>query len=292
MRSLSDVQLLAIGYVTSVAVAAILLALNFGSLESIAIGFLMAVLTTLLRLKADLSKNHDECLEAMELNKGLNEDDSFRKAIYVLAKDYIEIKTSKREQQLLLVEAQKAVNDCVAAVAELANGRLSIDEEHRRQILMQRVVAESTQSIKAITYLAAGFDGWWSGSLGRKYFKEQDEAIRQRGVSITRIFIISDQETENLRQRFHEQISIGIHVRVVELELLPKALRRNFLICDDLWLIDSRFNREGKNDGGHISIDEADIHAALEKWNDLMGLSEPVNDVGQFTNPKALSPAL
>lgn len=144
----------------------------------------MAILTTLLKIKADISKNHDESIETLGLNKGLNTDESFRRAIYELSEDYIAITTSEPSHELLIVEAQKAVNDCVAFVNELASGRLAVDEEHRRQILMCKLVTESTKTVKAITYLATGSDGWWSSSLGRKYFKEQEDGIAQRNVEI------------------------------------------------------------------------------------------------------------
>lgn len=286
MKRPSDAQLLAIGYSLSICSGIFLLILGFARLDSIAIGLLLAVLTTLLKIKADVSKNHDEFIEAIGINKSLNEDENFRKAIYALAKDYIEIKSSNPREELLFEEAQTTVNRCVAAVAELANGRLSIEEEHRRQIYMCRIVSECTKSVKAVTYLSTGQDGWWTGTLGRKYFDEQKEAIATRNVVITRIFIVSDQETENLRERFTTHKNIGIEVRVAEQRLLPKTLLRNFLICDDKWFIDSRFDRfTKKNDGGYISKHKAEVNSAIEKWNDLIGLSEPLTDVNEYTNP-------
>jgi len=287
MKKLSDVQIFIIGTVLSAVVATTLLALKFSSLESIAISLLLGVLIALIKIKADVSKNHDEAIEAIGISKGLNADEKFRKAIYDLANKYIEIKTAKPQECLLTEEAQKAVDDCVAAMAELANGRMLIDEEHRRQILMCRIVSECTESVNAVTYLSAGHDGWWSGALGRKYFQEQKKAIKERGVSVTRIFIVSDQETQNLRDRFTSQIDIGVKVRVAEQPQLPKTLLRNFLICDDKWVIDSRLDPKGSNDGGSISKVAAKIHSARDKWAGLMGLSEPITNVNEYTNPNA-----
>jgi hypothetical protein len=287
MKKLSDVQIFIIGTVLSAVVATVLLALKFSSLESISISLLLGVLIALIKIKADVSKNHDESIEAIGISKGLNADEKFRKAIYDLANKYIEIKTAKPQECLLTEEAQKAVDDCVAAMAELANGRISIDEEHRRQILMCRIVSECTESVNAVTYLSAGHDGWWSGALGRKYFQEQEKAIKERGVKITRIFIVSDQETQNLRDRFTSQINIGVNVRVAERPQLPKPLLRNFLICDDKWVIDSRLDPKGSNDGGSVSKVAAEIHSARDKWAGLMGLSEPIVEVNEYTNPHA-----
>lgn len=90
-----------------------------------------------------------------------------------------------------------------------------------------------------------------------------------------------------MRERFTEQLNIGIQVRVVEHRIVPKELRRNFLICDDTWVIDSRFDRDGKTDGGSISKDESEVHLALEKWADLVGLSEEIADVDQYSNPNS-----
>ncbi len=289
MKKLSDVQILIIGTVLSVLVATVLLVLKFSSLESIAISLLLGVLIALIKIKADVSKNHDESIEAIGISNGLNADGNFRKAIYKLANDYIEIKTAKPQEHLLTEEAQKAVDNCVAAVAELANGRMSIDEEHRRQILMCRIVGECTESVNAVTYLSAGHDGWWSGALGQKYFREQEKAINERGVKITRIFIVSDQETQNLRERFTSQTNIGVDVRVAEQPQLPKTLLRNFLICDDKWVICSQLDPKGSNDGGSISKIAAEIHSARDKWAGLMGLSEPVTSANLYTNPNALT---
>lgn len=287
MKKLSDVHIFIVGIMLSVVVATVLLMLKFSSLESISISLLLGGLIILIKIKADVSKNHDESIEAIGISKGLNADETFRQAIYNLANNYIEIKTAKVQERLLIEEAQKAVDDCVAVVAELANGRISIDEEHRRQILMCKIVSECTESVNAVTYLSAGHDGWWSGALGRKYFHEQEKAIKERGVKITRIFIVSDQETQNLRDRFASQTEIDVKVRVAEKPLLPKPLLRNFLICDDKWVIDSRYIPTGSNDGGSISKDAAELHSAQDKWTGLMGLSEPITEVNEYTNPHA-----
>lgn len=154
---------------------------------------------------------------------------------------------------------------------------------------MCQLISECTESIKAITYLSSGTDGWWASTLAKKYFSEQERAIKERGVSITRIFIVSDQETENLRLRFTTHKNINIEVRAVDHYKLPLKLRCNFLICDDKWIIDSKFNREGINEGGTISKDKTDLNLGLEKWNYLLDLSELITDVNEYVNPFELN---
>ncbi len=283
MKKFLDVPLI-IGYVISISIGITLYLLSKATLESLAVGLLVSILTTLVRIRADIHKNQTEIIEAIGINKDINKDVNLRTALYKLANDYIAIASNPQEKQFV-EEARIIVDNCVRATAELANGKFFVEEEDRRVGYIFSKVRETRASIKAITYLRK--KGWWDSPIGKKYLEEQKEAL-SRGVEITRIFILPNQTDSDLRQPVKDQKEIsvkigerdiGIKIMMVREESVPADLRVNLLICDDNWVTTTRFDRYGGNDGGLVSKDETDVSPAIRKWNRLINHAREIVDI-------------
>lgn len=274
--------LLALGYVISIGSGVLLYLRGEKPIDSIAMTLLISTLTTLIRVLVDIDKNHDELLEACGISKYLNKDDKLKDALYKLPEDYIAA-TSKSHDKLFVEVAKTTLDQCVEKVAELANGKFKVEEDKRLHYMFSKIDETKNGSIKVVTWLSQGTSKthWWNGSRGKKYLQKQKEAIQNRNVEITRIFITSNQAVSDLRHLISDQIEIGIKVMTVRENSLPDDLLANFLICNDNWVTESEFNRHGKSKRGIISINyEADILPRIKKWERLSNH----NDVTEIHN--------
>lgn len=93
---------------------------------------------------------------------------------------------------------------------------------------LTRMALESCQqSLRAVSYQD---EGWWLSSKGDRYLDLHEE-LRDRGVSMTRIFVIED--VRPLRPTLARHVAIGITTIVVSKELIPEEQWRDIVIYDD-----------------------------------------------------------
>lgn len=269
------------GYILSISIGYLLISKGQATLNSIAIGLLVSVFTTLVGILVDMNKNQDEIIKALVMNKQFNKDENLRSDLCNFMDDYMAISTSNPQEKLFVEVSKTTVNKCFQTVAKLAKGKLVVENDDRRlNYMFSKIEGDTKESVKAITWLAKGKINWWTrdNPTGKRYFEVQKKAV-ERNVGVTRIIIVSNQRKADLQRLISDQIAVGIEVWTVREKSVSRELLVNSLICDDKWVTKSYFDVNGKRIGGLISINKADISEAMQQWNSLIHQAKNITDV-------------
>lgn len=116
---------------------------------------------------------------------------------------------------------------------------------------------------------------FWSSETGRRYLREQREAIQARGVEIRRLFLVAEQSDvsdELLRQR-ENQLSLGIDVRVLVLESVSDSVRlgatNDFVVFDEQLSYEVAFDIEGTNATTTLNFQTDRVRQRSRRFNEL-----------------------
>ena len=130
---------------------------------------------------------------------------------------------------LLLRLARREIQQVTSFVRQLPVGsEIAYDGEDRDWLL--GLTREAELSIDAISLSTVdagvhGLDGGlWTSDLGIRYLELQREAIARK-VRIRRIFVVEDEEMvhdENFRRITHMQRDVGVEVRMLDHQLIPR----------------------------------------------------------------------
>jgi len=91
------------------------------------------------------------------------------------------------------------------------------------------LVEGARTEIKAATYYFN--ESFWKSAVGIKYLQTNREVIA-KGVKITRIFILKDDEIARLKEVIDDNINAGVNVFIALAKDLESNLREDFLIKD------------------------------------------------------------
>ncbi|HMG72477.1 MAG TPA: hypothetical protein VK582_03180 [Pyrinomonadaceae bacterium] len=271
-------------------------------LDSVAIGLLVSLITTVLGVMVETNKNHSKILttigenrdkslvetndnhaellsainkhqegvlDACGISRYLNQDTNLSAAFHKLPGYYMAA-ISNSSDKIFGERAHTALETCVDTFAELANGRVKVAEEERLHYMYSRIDETSDGLIKVVTWLSRGTSetDWWKRA-GKQYLQKQENAIRNRNVEITRVIITSNQTAADLRHLISPQKDIGIKVFTIrEDDLHNQDLKVNLLICKDCWVTESDSNVHGISKGGIVSTNyDIDVRPRMRIWD-------------------------
>jgi transcriptional regulator with XRE-family HTH domain len=110
----------------------------------------------------------------------------------------------------------------------MADGTLRCSAEEE-PYLTRVAYRQAKSTIRAVSYQD---ENWWTSKRGRDYLRLHAE-IRKKGIEITRIFLVPEEEQPGLRETFERHVELGIQTFVMAPSDVKPELCRDFAIFDD-----------------------------------------------------------
>ena len=177
-----------------------------------------------------------------------------------------------KPNSLLIDHAHSQLEEVIENLGTVASGRVKLDFWHSD--LLVKAIEQSQNRILAVSPVDID-EEWWNSSIGKKYLDAHREAIN-RGVSITRIFLI-EELTQSIKNIMDQQVDIGISISYISVNELPVELQDAFVIFDDHYL--HRTISEQKGDQHNIfSVNPNDISKYQRNFSRLLSLTTPYRE--------------
>jgi hypothetical protein len=139
--------------------------------------------------------------------------------------------------------AHSQINRTSEFLKELSEGGVvphdGEDKEWLLELTSQSQHTINATSLSTVDAGATGFHGGlWTSGFGQHYLELQREAI-QRGVVIRRVFVLDGSarpEDSDFLAIYWQQRNLGIHVRVLDRDMIPHALKNllfDFIVFDN-----------------------------------------------------------
>ena len=163
----------------------------------------------------------------------------------------------------------------VDKLSTLAEGRLSIDP--REDLLyVITLLNESKSTIKASSF--QNLPEYWSSPKGIRYVSAQEDFINNKEGKVTRIFILTDEETEIYKDIMLDQARRGIDVRIAPINDVPLSAREGYVIYDDSSVRTER-STTGFYKDATLIIDENIVRNYLRWFDDLFNGSALIIEI-------------
>ncbi len=147
---------------------------------------------------------------------------------------------------------------------QAANGSVKVSADKEPQ-LTQVAVNSCQAHLRAVSYHD---EEWWQSASGDAYLEHHAD-LRERGVEVTRIFLIASERVALLTKTLEKHIELGMHAYVLDVENVEEP--RDFVIYDDTLLREA--SSLGLDDPdrktAEFTDDPARIEGALIEFEEL-----------------------
>ncbi len=146
--------------------------------------------------------------------------------------------------------------------------RASPDNESN---MMRSALESCQQTMRSVSFRN---EAWGISRRGRRYL-DAHKGLVERGVIITRVFVVDEDSEERLRPTFDRHEEIGINYLLVHIEDLEDRYTSDFAIYDDglLRTTVNLLGRSGKTQSSEYNQDPAQIHQAIVDFEALTKLA-------------------
>lgn len=248
-----------IGLFISISISVGMVLTGNDTLSGLIVGLLSSIITLLIDVIARIHNSQETLLKATNLSE-LFADKLIGEKIQEIASFYIAIKKYEFEHYQKI--ANTTLDDCKTRLKELSSGAIIIDSETPISY-GNRGKQYALQTIK-VAWI--GTMEKWKTEKGKK-FLELDKAAIKRGVKVTRVFGITQQEARDFLELLKEQEKIGIQVSIVD----PERINSLYMIYDDKILIDFSVNKDKtKRDLEEIVVDPSRVIKKVEEFNNIL----------------------
>ncbi len=237
------------------------------SISSLIVGLLVAIITLLVDAIARIHKTENTVLSLEKLSRIIS-DESLGKSLLEIAQSYEAMKEYDFDHYRII--ADQNIAECKEILQNIASGSVYIPAKSLFEYGGHTAVEQTQSNIKAIH---AGKMDFWRSEPGEKHFQENRVAAR-RGVKITRIFALSNNDVKNWTDILKKQSRAGIQVFVVN----PNRVVREFMILDDRILIVIELD-EGRYQAERIILDPPQIQTAMEEFQLLTSFGRTLGEI-------------
>lgn len=252
--------ILVIGVLVSVAIGLV----SFFQLGDKASGFLIGLTSTTITLIIDLiAKTHRmerNILESTGLLKVISEH-SLDEAVKDIAKSYEAI--SGYEYDVFTEAANSALSSARSRLAEIANGTMKIIVQ-TSQMVRELGYREFERANKSAMTIHIGAMDYWTSDFGKRYFRVNQHAIR-RGVKVTRIFALSDDEARRHIDILKEHSRHGVNVII----LAPNFVDKEYMIFDERIMIYYDKDQQGNYQAEYVVLNPQRVRDSVADFNNL-----------------------
>lgn len=138
---------------------------------------------------------------------------------------------------------QIIIEECKAKLKDLMEGRVRLTDENVFFEVIE-LSRKFSKTLHAVTL--SDVTKWGIDERCETYLKEQRRAIKERGAQVTRVFILTDEETQDkkIRDAIDRQHEMGITIRIARRETLPSRLIEDYAIFDSDVVVWAAFSSE------------------------------------------------
>lgn len=267
------------GFAISVAVPLFLLVTGKDQIGSVTLGFVLAAFTQLLDLQVRQSDSEKRLLSSKAFNEGLYRDEWLLESLSHMASDYQRIKKHSSDPFDFEAQSLECLQKCRDRLNNMSKG---YDFPIERIPFEQSIIAlrKAQNSVKAAD---CGDLDFWNNTNANKYIKLNEE-VYKRGIKITRVFIHPITDLINKIDLLKKQKDLGIEIYVVDpTRGLPQALKDDYILVDDLFIVRSDFGTDGKVVGNKVSIEQGEVGQLVRNFDRLLNyaltLDELINEL-------------
>lgn len=251
------------GFIVSASISVVLVFLGQDTIQSVILGLVLAILTQLFDIQLRHSDAEVRLLEANTLNKALYRDEWLLKHIRQIVDDYQEVQGGWFD--LFNLSADDAIIECRNIIHGLAEGNLYAP--FRSKFTFGS--AELNNAKRTIKSVESGDVSFWRSPYGEKNLKVNADVI-ERGVELTRIFIVPDDSLDEITDILQRQQDAGIQVYIASPDSIDRDLHEDYLLMDDLVFTKTEFTGDGHTKREQISIDEIQVERLAKKFDTLL----------------------
>ncbi len=262
MKRLIKRPIVITGILVSIAISVFMILMRQDTVLSFGVGLLSAILTLLLEILNEQQASEARLLESLGLSPRALESPLIHEVVKKATHCLAQLETKFRDS-LVSEHFQRATEEYLEQLDGLSLGRVRLSPSPSENwIMAARLVDRAHKSGKAVAY--GELHEQWNRDYNRAYWEANHRAL-QRGVKITRIFMMPEKDIASLKEVLEEQEKSGIDVYVAIEERVPPNLKKDFAIWDDKYLGYSEVTATGEIAKGFISINELDVREA-ERW--------------------------
>lgn len=123
------------------------------------------------------------------------------------------------------------------------------------QSIMSMSIVSARQKIQA-TSIEIGDDSYWTTKDGESIFSLNIRSIADRGIAISRIFIMNPVQMDSLSETLQRQRAAGVKVLTIKTEMSTRGAFKDFIIIDNKVVIEILANGNAKMYIGKDKIQE------------------------------------
>lgn len=165
---------------------------------------------------------------------------------------------------------ENIINSVENNLNDLFEEELILDKAESMECL-KNIFINSNSTINAVSWSEDQAE-FWENPYGKLILKLNKDAVENRNVKITRIFILTQDQRKNdkVKRIIKNQEDIGISVLIASEELLPKELINDFLILDNELLFHLKLNNETTFiDQCGLSVNTKSVREMMQSFNQL-----------------------
>lgn len=276
LKNLDTIQL--VGFLTSGFASLALLFTGKDELSSVTLGFVLAAFTQMFDIQKRLSDSEERLLRASALSQALYKDGKLLGKIEGIVNDYQRVKTWRFE--LFEQCADNELTECWDMMHSLAEGHMKVGDRSPFAFGASGIKYAKT-SLKVVTTSGKTF---WNNVHGETYLLANSDALK-KGIKITRVFLNSSADLQDMYNVMKQQEDMGIDVYVLSTDETPKQLHEDFVIMDDRYLNKAEFTGTGRIMQWIQSIDPVDVEQSCKKFEIIMRSARKLATIPNQSNP-------
>ncbi len=228
----------------------------------------------LAKIAAKLNLDRKELLELADYNPNLFE-----------GKAAVAIEHSAEQQLRAMIDDSKnlgglhpflrertldRLNEFAADFKAMSSGIYRASPDHEPH-MMRNALESCQQTMRSVSFRN---DAWGTSRRGRRYL-DAHQLLVERGVEMTRIFVVDERTEEQLQPTLERHQELGIKYCLVHIEDLEDRYASDFVIYDDS-LLRTTVNlvgRSGKTQSAEYTQDPAQVQQAIVDFESLARLA-------------------
>ena len=238
----------------------------FAASSSIVITLLIIVLYHILVLRQDFESKRD-----------FPKDKELSELIELFIDSYVTIRDNGDE--LFKNRLNELIDEFKIAIFDLKNGHIVFEDTERWENFVLNIIRslKGGDTIKATSLVF--IPKWWDSDFGRKYLEENNDAIANKNIKITRLFFLEDiNKMKDYAKVIERHNEAGVKVGIINMEDLYPAQIEDFAILGEKYVARLELYK-GKVKRAHVYNTEVEIARANELFSDLEMRS---NGLGEF----------
>lgn len=245
------------------------ISIAFAASSSVVIVLLIIVLYHLLELRQDF-----------ESKRELPKDKELSGLIELFVDSYVNIRDSGDE--LFKNRLNELIDEFKIAIFDLKNGHIVFEDTERWENFVLNMISslDEGDTIKATSLVF--IPKWWDSDFGRKYLKENKDAIANKNIKISRLFFFEDiNKMKDYAEVIARHSEAGVNVRIINMDDLYPAQIEDFAIAGEKYVARLELYK-GKVKKAHVYNTKVEIARANGLFSDLEMRSKGLKEFSEF----------